>query len=135
MNGHRLTGASWQDGRIPENLLAAIKQNHPNSCFHCDHSYIDIALAKSPLLCSINDYALDHCTDPSVWPRISKTLASSSSIRSLIVKSGPCGCRLSGTRQALDIYNDTRFPALEELRLIGYVAYEFDGPAYEYPKL
>jgi hypothetical protein len=115
--------------------LAAIKQNHPNSCFHCDHSYIDIALAKSPLLCSINDYALDHCTDPSVWPRISKTLASSSSIRSLIVKSGPCGCRLSGTRQALDIYNDTRFPALEELRLIGYVAYEFDGPAYEYPKL
>lgn len=135
MNGQRLTRASWQDDHMPKNLLTAIEHNHPHSCLHYGHSYIDIALAKSPLLSSISARALDYCTDPSVWSWISKTLAASSSIRSLTVKSGTCGCVLSGTRQALDIYNDTRFPALEELRLIGYVGYQFDGPAYEYPKL
>lgn len=59
----------------------------------------------------------------------------SSSIRSLTVESGTCGCRHSSPRQALDIYNGTRFPALEELRLIGYQQYEFEGPPYEFPKL
>jgi hypothetical protein len=87
------------------------------------------------LVCSIKAYALSFCTSPSVWPSISKALAMSSSIHSLTVESGTCGCVLLSTRQALDIYSSTRFPALEELRLIGYNAYDFDGPAGETSEL
>jgi len=41
---------------------------------------------------------------------------------------------MSRERQALNIYKDTHFPPLEELFLVGYRGYDFDGPAYEVPE-
>jgi hypothetical protein len=96
---------------------------------------MDSALANSSLLCSIEAIALDSCTSQYVWPSISKAFAKGTRIRSLTVKPGRCGCRVSGERQALNIYKDTHFPPLEELFLVGYRGYDFDGPAYEVPDL
>jgi hypothetical protein len=96
---------------------------------------MDRALANSSLLCSIEATALDSCTNQYVWPSISNAFAKGTRIRSLTVKSGWCGCRVSYERQALNIYKDTRFPSLEELFLVGSQGYDFDGPAYEVPEL
>jgi hypothetical protein len=93
------------------------------------------ALADSSLLCSIEAIALDSCTNQYVWPSISNAFAKGTRIRSLTVKPEWCGCRVSEERQALNIYKDTHFPPLEELFLVGYRGYDFDGPAYEAPKL
>ena len=95
---------------------------------------MDSALANSSLLCSIEAIALDRCTNQYVWPSISNAFAKGTRIRSLTVKPGMCGCVVSRERQALNIYKDTRFPPLEELFLVGYRGYDFDGPAYKVPK-